>query len=273
MQVTFRFISGKSISLEVDPEQTVGALKLTLPAALELSSGTIRLILRGADLADDSLVSSLSIAPSDFIVVLQSKANAPARPPPPASAPIAAPRRSLDTQTEPEQKPAETPSEPSVQPLPTFDRPAPSLAFLQAADPPNMEELVANLLELGPAREACEEALRLTDYDPDRAAEMIVSGRIDSLKPDLVQMFVQHLFSHMDEDFEEDLNEPPEVAPPVDQDADEDSLLVEFTPEEREKIVELEGLGFDRSTVVQVFKACEKDENMAANCLLSEPKR
>jgi UV excision repair protein RAD23 len=52
-----------------------------------------------------------------------------------------------------------------------------------------------------------------------------------------------------------------------------DPLLWEFTPEERKKIVALERSGFDRATVVEVFKACEKDEAMAANCLNSVPRQ
>ncbi|KAK3133292.1 hypothetical protein QOZ80_6AG0534750 [Eleusine coracana subsp. coracana] len=43
---------------------------------------------------------------------------------------------------------------------------------------------------------------------------------------------------------------------------------IEVTPEEDEAILRLQGMGFDRALVLEVFFACNKDEQLAANYLL-----
>jgi len=67
------------------------------------------------------------------------------------------------------------------------------------------------------------------------------------------------------------INEPAEGAEGslLDQFADaEMPQTIAVTPEENEAIQRLEQMGFDRDLVLEVFFACNKDEQMAANYLL-----
>ncbi|XP_039069460.1 ubiquitin receptor RAD23d-like [Hibiscus syriacus] len=50
--------------------------------------------------------------------------------------------------------------------------------------------------------------------------------------------------------------------------ADAMPRAVQVTPEERGAIEQLEAMGFDRATVLRVFFACNKNEELAANYLL-----
>ncbi|KAH6803697.1 Rad23 UV excision repair protein family [Perilla frutescens var. frutescens] len=83
--------------------------------------------------------------------------------------------------------------------------------------------------------------------------------------PQLVRMIQEH-----QADFLRLINEPVEEGEGniLGQLADTMPQAVTVTPEEREAIERLEAMGFDRALVLEVFFACNKNEELAANYLL-----
>ncbi|RWR79625.1 ubiquitin receptor RAD23c [Cinnamomum micranthum f. kanehirae] len=83
--------------------------------------------------------------------------------------------------------------------------------------------------------------------------------------PHLVRLIQDH-----QADFLRLINEPAEGAEGnlLQQLASAMPQSVTVTPEEREAIERLEAMGFDRAIVLEVFFACNKNEELAANYLL-----
>ncbi|XP_022776954.1 ubiquitin receptor RAD23c-like isoform X2 [Durio zibethinus] len=83
--------------------------------------------------------------------------------------------------------------------------------------------------------------------------------------PHLVRLIQEH-----QADFIRLINEPAEGGEGniLGQLAEAMPQAIQVTPEERDAIERLEAMGFDRATVLQVFFACNKNEELAANYLL-----
>lgn len=92
--------------------------------------------------------------------------------------------------------------------------------------------------------------------------------------PQLLQQISRH-----QEQFIQMLNEPPGELPDVSDVEGEVGAIgeeapqmnyIQVTPQEKEAIERLKALGFPESLVIQAYFACEKNENLAANFLLSQ---
>ncbi|XVE53308.1 hypothetical protein DITRI_Ditri02bG0193700 [Diplodiscus trichospermus] len=108
-----------------------------------------------------------------------------------------------------------------------------------------------------------------------QALRAMVQANPQILQPMLQELGKQnpHLMRLIQEhqaDFLRLINEPPEGGEGnvLGQLAEAMPQAVQVTPEEREAIERLEAMGFDRATVLQVFFACNKNEELAANYLL-----
>ncbi|KAL5726178.1 Ubiquitin receptor RAD23c [Ranunculus cassubicifolius] len=108
-----------------------------------------------------------------------------------------------------------------------------------------------------------------------QALRAMVQANPQILQPMLQELGKQnpHLMRLIQEhqaDFLRLINEPVEggAEGPLGQLAAQMPQAVTVTPEERESIERLEAMGFDRAIVLEVFFACNKNEELAANYLL-----
>ncbi|KMZ74891.1 Ubiquitin receptor RAD23c [Zostera marina] len=109
-----------------------------------------------------------------------------------------------------------------------------------------------------------------------RALQAMVQANPHILQPMLQELGKQNpqlmrLIQDHQADFVQLLNEPAEGGEGnnlLGQIGSENTQAIQVTPEERESIERLEAMGFDRAIVLEVFFACNKNEELAANYLL-----
>ncbi|XP_049782206.1 UV excision repair protein RAD23 homolog B-like isoform X2 [Schistocerca cancellata] len=137
-------------------------------------------------------------------------------------------------------------------------------------------DYVRNIMDLGYSREQVETALRASYNNPDRAVEYLLSGIPDQLA-DRVQIGTIAPRS------DRQRRAPGPVSTPGTEStressaraaSDEGGLFspgpIQITQQDREAIDRLKALGFPEHLVIQAYFACEKNENLAANFLLSQ---
>jgi Holliday junction resolvasome RuvABC DNA-binding subunit len=164
-------------------------------------------------------------------------------------------QRRLSCQTIHDQPPAR--AAPSNQPLPDFmNEPQQELAVL---DDDELEEKVFQLMQLGFPRADSENALKACGFRIEMA--------IEHLSPAGRRMADQYRTSDPQDELTGEESDDEELD---DRNNDQHAQdpLENFGKEEQERIERLQQLGFDLQTVIQVYVVCDKDENVAANCLL-----
>ncbi|XP_050626585.1 UV excision repair protein RAD23 homolog A isoform X3 [Macaca thibetana thibetana] len=170
------------------------------------------------------------------------------------------------------------------------------------------ETMLTEIMSMGYERERVVAALRASYNNPHRAVEYLLTGIPGSPEPEhgsvqesqvseqpateaagenpleflrdqpQFQNMRQQISRHQ-EQFIQMLNEPPgELADISDVEGEVGAIgeeapqmnYIQVTPQEKEAIERLKALGFPESLVIQAYFACEKNENLAANFLLSQ---
>ncbi|KAM9780337.1 LOW QUALITY PROTEIN: UV excision repair protein RAD23 homolog A-like [Neosynchiropus ocellatus] len=192
MQITLKTLQQQTIQIEIDPEQTVKALKEKIEAERGKDNFPVsgqKLIYAGKILQDDTPIKDYKIDEKNFVVVMVSKAKPTAAASPPASeapkppAQESAPTTTTTTSTTAPAAPTPAPEpEPPVVPQPA-SQPASSGEGSQGLDASSAlvtgaeyEVMLTEIMSMGYERERVVAALRASFNNPHRAVEYLLTG-------------------------------------------------------------------------------------------------
>ncbi|XP_034395165.1 LOW QUALITY PROTEIN: UV excision repair protein RAD23 homolog A-like [Cyclopterus lumpus] len=201
MQITLKTLQQQTIQIEIDPEQTVKALKEKIEAERGKDNFPVsgqKLIYAGKILQDDTPIKDYNIDEKNFVVVMVSKAKPAAAVSPPAlEAPKPPVQDSGSTSTAvPATTPASDPApSPAAVPTPseeakeepsaeaTEPQPASSSGAGQGLDASSAlvtgaeyEAMLTEIMSMGYERERVVAALRASFNNPHRAVEYLLTG-------------------------------------------------------------------------------------------------
>ncbi|XP_060108692.1 UV excision repair protein RAD23 homolog A isoform X2 [Heteronotia binoei] len=280
--VTLKTLQQQTFKIRMEPHETVRVLKEKIEAEKGKDAFPVagqKLIYAGKILSDDVPIKEYKIDEKNFVVVMVTKNKsgsgtpvssssdaAPTSESTPSSAPAVVP--AVATAPVSEEPPAEEPVtapplEPTVGSVPSsgsMGREDDAASTLVTGS--EYETMLAEIMSMGYERERVVAALRASYNNPHRAVEYLLT-QISQHQEQFIQMLNEPLGEMADvADIEGEMGAIGEEAPQMN--------YIQVTPQEKEAIERLKALGFPESLVIQAYFACEKNENLAANFLLSQ---
>jgi len=259
LSVNFRTVTGKVLQLDISPDATIGDAKRMIEERDGIPAAGSKMILTANILSDDKRIGDIKINNGQYIVIHS------ARPPRTPSKPVDPPKIEIKPEVKPEVKPEppvhvdpirpQRPVSPVlVDPL-SSDPVAPKPESF--GDPANFTQLVKELTDMGFDEEVCMPALRMSNYNTEMAANLILSGGP-----------IENPASRYSYD----------VAPPRPRQEPEynygrgrygemQGMYDGLTIDEKSAVDRISRLGVDGATALQVYIACEKDETLASQCV------
>ncbi|XP_063229664.1 UV excision repair protein RAD23 homolog B-like isoform X2 [Bacillus rossius redtenbacheri] len=297
MLITLKNLQQQTFQVEIDGSQTVKHLKEKIEAekGKDYPAENQRLIYAGKILTDDSAISEYNIDEKKFIVVMVTKPKSVPAPHTGPSDPTAP--ESTKPDAAPAPAPAATAATVTAVVPPEAAPPAVEGEIAQAESALLMGEdynqMVQNIVDMGYERSQVEQALRASFNNPDRAVEYLLTGipaqvfddppvtEQDADAPTPASLQASHLPSSGAASDGGSAPSGTTGSSPVagaNPGSDSGSVgsamfgpgVIQVTPQDKEAIERLKALGFPEHLVIQAYFACEKNENMAANFLLSQ---
>lgn len=321
MLVTLKTLQQQTFQIEIDPEESVKALKLKIEVekGKDYAADYQRLIYAGKILLDDNKISNYNIDEKKFIVIMVSKPKPSETQASSTSAPEAGESASTESGDGKDKKVEETAKPTQAAETERAVDPPPAAA----ANEPDFEATVQSIMDMGYNRQQVEQALRASFNNRERAVEYLITGIPEELlqeqdveegsdedplaflrdqpqfqqmraviqqNPNLLNAVLQQIgqtnpallqaISQHQQAFVRMLNEPAAPATGGAAAVDESAVeapqpqqpqnVIQVSPQDKEAIERLKALGFPEHMVIQAYFACEKNENLAANFLLSQ---
>jgi len=191
MLVTLKNLKQETFQIEIDPKETVKALKAKIESEKGESyqASQQKLIYAGKILVDDDPITKYNIDEKKFIVVMVAKPKpadppAAAEPAPAAAAPApaAAAAPAPAAPATPAAAPAEAPAAAEPAPAAAPAAGAPALGDSGIVMGEDYNRMVQNIMDMGYERSQVEAALRASFNNPDRAVEYLLTGIPPSLE-------------------------------------------------------------------------------------------
>lgn len=255
----FRTVTNQIYQLAVDPNMTVFEVKQALEKETNFPAENIKMIASAHVLNDDQQFKDLNIKPESTIVIHCARKtpapSAPAATPAPVQTPTPQP---APTPSQAPYQPPQPVPQPTVTPQPTpqipvtIPQPSP---HVPQGDPADFQPKVTMLVEMGFEKSQAENALRMANYDPDGAANILLSGGGPVGGADIDPGF--------------DLPSGPSPHA-IGSFGEMQSTYDSLSEAEKASIQRLiNTIGIDGGTVLQVYFACDKDESKTTSCLQS----
>ena len=267
--VKFRTVQSKLYKIDLPSNANISQAKQEMSKEMGGNDpSSIKMIYKAKVLSDEVPISSLKLGEKDFILVNTPKSK-PSNPP----NPVEQVQKPLEAEPVPETSPKAEPLPLHAQPIPLNENPqapAPEAGNVQE----KFDDGVNKLVEIGFDRELAVQALTLARGNVDIAAELIITGQIGG----------DHSGQSSEDEAEDapvnnapnDIPEPPanpELPPELTNlspDQAAETLLAALPQSEQDAIHRLQSLGnFPLLEVIQIYHACDKNEELAANILLS----
>merc|ERR1711907_654211 len=308
MKVTLRTLDKKQYTVDAEPSDSVATLKTKIEAAHAHPVAHQKLIYSGKQLTDDAVtLEALGIKETDFLVLMVRAPKAKKAKAADTSSAAAATTSSAMAEDKPkteeekpkaeEEKPKEEEKkEETEKPAESGDAPKED-AMQGAVDAPGGLDLSQDAVDMptddgegegvGAEGNANDPFAMLRQHPQFTALRMMVQQNPQMLQPVLQQLGQQNpeilrIIQQNQQALIQMLNEPvtPEQMAQIQAQAAQmgmgedvppghEQAVIQVTQEEKEIIDRIVGMGFDRNRVIEAFLACEKNEELTVNFLLS----